>query len=329
MSPHHRCAVRDLEPVTRPHRLSNRGKAPRVTRWQARALAGCALSLASTACGSDTEGSSVRSGPASDEAADYGPLAVVDGTDGREARIEGDLVITDECVFLEHPGTGERTLLIWPRERTRWNDGVISFDSPRTGSRELASGDRVAFGGGGSSEAEDGGSFEEWAARISWVQAPNDACSSRSRWSIGDWSEPSGDEDPDAGSMGPCEGIDLKVPTPSLHAGGRKVELDYLWTQHSCGFNGDGAANLGAELKVIVAGERAQLAVDPRFEAQLALRPDGVPADEFIEAPRSDNDLITVGPLPAPCTELTVNLVDGELSASFAARLARADGDCA
>lgn len=117
--------------------------------------------------------------------ADWGPLAVIEGT-GDEARNEGTLVVTGECVFLERDG--ERTLLVWPAAQVRWNadDDSISFSTLRQGVLALRSGDYVVLGGGGSSADEGYLSGAAWADSIDWVHRPADACLLDARWFVTD-----------------------------------------------------------------------------------------------------------------------------------------------
>lgn len=117
------------------------------------------------------------------------PLAVAKGTSGDLALAAGVLEITDNCVFLEL--AGERTLLVWPEHRTSW-DGrtrTIKFQQLDGTWIELRSGQPIAFGGGGSSEVEDGLSGEDWAARISWAAPPRRDCLADIRWMVTDVSD--------------------------------------------------------------------------------------------------------------------------------------------
>lgn len=107
-------------------------------------------------------------------AKDWGPLAVVT-VSGDQARTEGTLRITTECVFLEM-GEGQG-LVVWPAGPTRWNAGdrTIAFTNDSGGTVTLASGDVVAFGGGWS-PTESGQDVQEWIDSVAWVQPPDEAC---------------------------------------------------------------------------------------------------------------------------------------------------------
>jgi hypothetical protein len=114
---------------------------------------------------------------------DWGPLAVID-SGGFDARTEGTLVITDECVFLDT--FGERWLLIWHADRTRWDSDreTITFVSIRGEEVTVGNGDYVVLGGGGWSTEEDGVEPQEWAETIDWVQGPADECLTDVRWAV-------------------------------------------------------------------------------------------------------------------------------------------------
>jgi hypothetical protein len=97
----------------------------------------------------------------------------------------GTLLITDKCVYLVWKG--EKKLLFWPADRTRWNEEArtISF-SNFDGSLVTASdGNSVAVGGGGDSAAESGLSGNQWASRMIWVAPPDPSCSAEVRWGVG------------------------------------------------------------------------------------------------------------------------------------------------
>jgi hypothetical protein len=115
----------------------------------------------------------------------WGPLAVVSAT-GDQARTEGMLRITDECVFVERQG--ERELLVWPADRTTWNPGDRTISFQQLGGQQvtLESGQAVVLGGGGSHLAEDGLDGERWASSVDWIQAPAAACITDGRWFVSD-----------------------------------------------------------------------------------------------------------------------------------------------
>lgn len=117
-------------------------------------------------------------------ALEWGPMAVVDAT-GDMARTEGTLQISADCVFLERGE--ERSLLVWPADRARWNDdGTISFATIHGGEITLTSGDYVVMGGGGSSTEEDGMIPQERVDTVPWVHRPSEACLVDGWWFISD-----------------------------------------------------------------------------------------------------------------------------------------------
>lgn len=131
-----------------------------------------------------TATASAQAQSSSAAASEWGPLAVIEFT-GNEARNQGTLMITDECVFLERDG--QRELLVWPEDRTRWNDdGTISFATIHDGEVTLRQGDYLVLGGGGSNTDEDKLDGAEWADSVDWVHPPADACLVDWRWFVTD-----------------------------------------------------------------------------------------------------------------------------------------------
>jgi len=124
---------------------------------------------------------------ASPDTAGWGPLAVEE-PDGAimEARISGRLSITDDCVFLV-PLDGTDVLLLWPSDRTFWDElnRTITFVNTDGSSIDLRDGMSLRTGGGGFAEAEADISIEEWLDQRSWVSAPADGCALSEAWVIG------------------------------------------------------------------------------------------------------------------------------------------------
>lgn len=114
--------------------------------------------------------------------AEGGPLALVEAT-GDQARTEGVVVITDACVFLERDG--ERGVLVWPADRTRWNagEGTIAFSTVAGNDVTVESGQHVALGGGGAHVSEDGAG---WADNIEWTRRPAPECLTDGAWFVTD-----------------------------------------------------------------------------------------------------------------------------------------------
>jgi hypothetical protein len=100
-----------------------------------------------------------------------GPLALVEPQPGSpQARTEGVLEITNECVRLIHPD-GTSSLVIWFRGSVTWNatDRSIAMSTPDGGDLTLRNGDAVSITGGGGPAAtlESAGS---------WVRRPSETC---------------------------------------------------------------------------------------------------------------------------------------------------------
>jgi len=100
-----------------------------------------------------------------------GPLALVEPQPGSpQARTEGVLEITDECVRLVHPDDTS-SLLIWFRGSVTWDatDRSIAVSTPDGGDLTLHSGDAISITGGGgpATTVESAGS---------WVRRPAETC---------------------------------------------------------------------------------------------------------------------------------------------------------
>mgnify|MGYP000411579780 CR=1 FL=1 len=114
----------------------------------------------------------------------WGPLAVVEGGIGMDAVIQGTITITDECVSLDEGG--ESVLLVWPSNRTQWNEGTatIQFTDPTIGPVSIEDGQFVRFGGGGTSVNEGGLAAQDWLDSITWIAEPTLSCVTDTRWSV-------------------------------------------------------------------------------------------------------------------------------------------------
>jgi hypothetical protein len=118
---------------------------------------------------------------------EWGPLAVIPPQDGSDtARTEGRLRITDTCVFLDEQG--ERVLLLWPSDRTRWNaaERTVTFANVGGTPVVVADGTAVVLGGGGDSSEEGGITPGAWLEGMTWVARPADGCPIGSWWGVGE-----------------------------------------------------------------------------------------------------------------------------------------------
>jgi hypothetical protein len=94
---------------------------------------------------------------------------------------------------------GDDVLLVWPQNRTIWTPegATVSFLLGEGQWVTFTDGDRVTFGGGGSSVNEGGLAADDWVASIVWVAEPDPACVTDTRWFVGavvDLPEPDLDE---------------------------------------------------------------------------------------------------------------------------------------
>lgn len=140
-----------------------------------------AAALLLTACGG-AEDQADAPGPEP-----WGPLAVVPPSEaGDGALIEGVLKVTEECVLLDE--RGDDVLLVWPADRVGWDAEAetVTFESAGGEVVILSHGDRVAFGGGGSSQQEGGQSAEQFVEGLEWVSPPDAACVVDTRWFVYD-----------------------------------------------------------------------------------------------------------------------------------------------
>ena len=123
------------------------------------------------------------SGPSS---GGWGPLAVVPPQEGADtARTEGELRITDTCVFLAT--RGGHVLLVWPADRTTWNAQArtIAFSNYDGSTVSAGDGTPVVLGGSGDSNEDSGTTTQAWLARTPWVARPAGSCPVASRWWVG------------------------------------------------------------------------------------------------------------------------------------------------
>ncbi len=100
-----------------------------------------------------------------------GPLALVEPQPASaQARTEGVLDITDECVRLIQPD-GTSSLVIWLRGAVTWDATERSIAVSTPGGRDLTlrNGDAVVLGG-------RGGQAAELETAGSWVRRPGEAC---------------------------------------------------------------------------------------------------------------------------------------------------------
>ena len=105
---------------------------------------------------------------------------------GDGALIEGVLDVTGDCVLLDERGND--VLLVWPADRVGWDADAetVTFESTSGEVITLSHGDRVAFGGGGSSQQEGGQSAEQFVEGIEWVSRPDATCVVDTRWFVYD-----------------------------------------------------------------------------------------------------------------------------------------------
>lgn len=133
-----------------------------------------------------------RSGGLGPTTGDWGPLAVSESNLGGDAALaSGRLVIGEDCVFLEG-SDGQRTLLVWWSEQTRWDAATrrISFKRPDGTVIALEGGRDVRLGGSGTQlagdESEPAVPWDSWLSGVDWVAPPAEACETGSTWSVGD-----------------------------------------------------------------------------------------------------------------------------------------------
>lgn len=107
----------------------------------------------------------------------WGPLAVTPST-GDDARTEGVIRVTPECVLID--ADGELTLLVWPADRTMWDSAAhqVSFRRETGEVLTIGDGESVVLGGGWSSRAQD--------SEVEWIAPPAASCVTPGRWYVSD-----------------------------------------------------------------------------------------------------------------------------------------------
>jgi len=125
-------------------------------------------------------------GCGAEAAVSLGPLAVMRTNFGMQARNEGTLVVTDECVFLERDG--ERTLLLWPADQTSWSVETNEIQFQRLNGDVIKRGDGqpVVLGGGSFEMTVDGPNGEKVPREVDWLAEPDAACAAEPRWLVSD-----------------------------------------------------------------------------------------------------------------------------------------------
>jgi hypothetical protein len=120
-----------------------------------------------------------------DALARWGPLAVIEGGSGPDARTgHGTLSIGADCVTFTADQTDEAVTLVWAGDRTSWRPQkrqIVYADTPQ-GTKRLLDGDGVWFGG--MAIAAGGESMQAWL-EDAWVQRPDPSCPT-DQWLVGD-----------------------------------------------------------------------------------------------------------------------------------------------
>jgi hypothetical protein len=115
----------------------------------------------------------------------WGPLAVIDGGGGPDARTgHGTLSIGSDCVTFTEDQTDEAVTLVWGSDRTSWREDrrLIVHRDGLQGTTRLSDGDRVWFGG---MEVDAGGESTRAWLEGAWVRWPDPSCPA-GQWWVGD-----------------------------------------------------------------------------------------------------------------------------------------------
>lgn len=149
-------------------------------------LASLVLVLSLVACSESDDGDppedrpeTSRSFAVSDR---YGPLAIYQGGAGDDGRTEGEVRVSNDCVFLS--SSAGDLLLIWPEGSTSWSesDATIEFDNPDgSGLAEIRDGDRLVLSGGGTTIKRE---WSNWVDSLVWVVKPDPSCESPATWAV-------------------------------------------------------------------------------------------------------------------------------------------------
>jgi hypothetical protein len=97
-----------------------------------------------------------------------------------DALLEGELLITEKCVYLKDPDDLV-FLLVFPADISEWlaTDNAIGFTRPPSGTVTIHNGDLVSLGGSSPSPGE-------WVAEIDWIKEPDPSCSTDLGWRVGE-----------------------------------------------------------------------------------------------------------------------------------------------
>lgn len=167
--------------------LLGRGEAGIVGALITMSLLACAGSGAQQSTLADPSGSETPPTAAPQASGAWGPLAVVAETAGREARTRGTLRLSEVCAIMEDPD-GTQVLLVWPGDRTIWDEVSRTITVRSLGGVPVlvADGSVLTFTGGGSSIDEDGLPVDAWLESLDWQARPDGSCPMESRWLVGE-----------------------------------------------------------------------------------------------------------------------------------------------
>ena len=164
---------------------------------RSRSARAAALSLAVSASVSACTSNPGYVTPPEDSAGtkDWGPLAVVSTDIGLGARIEGRILITDECVELDAKNHG-RILLVWNAALTEWREADAGIAQRDPGGHQvvLHHGDAVALGGGFPAGG-DAADSAAWLRRADWIAPPDPSCATGQVWLVSAAEPPGGAPD--------------------------------------------------------------------------------------------------------------------------------------
>ena len=111
-----------------------------------------------------------------------------------DAALHGRLSITEACVLLIAP-PDDAILLVWPADRTSWDDEqrTIAFVNQDGSELSLRDGMSLRLGGGGWSEGESDLTAVEWLDQWTLVSRPDAQCIAPEAWivaGVSEWNAP-------------------------------------------------------------------------------------------------------------------------------------------
>lgn len=139
------------------------------------------------------------------------------------------------------------------------------------------------------------------------------------------------DASPEAAAEdGRCDDESLHVPAPEIVTTETTAKMDLLYVEHGpCGYNADGAVNVGDAPSVTTAVGTIEVHAEAGFDAEYSVASEDSVDGSLVSAGVADAEGIMVVDVPENgCHQLAVELSNGDLSGVFVSRVQASAGAC-